>query len=428
MSDRDALQVPRQVYRLRILGLALGFVCVGTVFYQRSAAPIAWTVLAAHAFVWPHVAWRRARLSDDPHRAERQHLLTDSCIGGVVIALMGFALLPSILLITMLSMDKIGWGTRFLVRASLMMAAGFAATMILAKVPINIDTTMPMVAASLPLMVAYPIAVASVSNRSGRLARERRKAIEQTVALREQLAHIARVGTLGEMAAGLAHELNQPLTAIHLEANAALALAAADDRNGVAECLARISDQSLRAGDIVRRMRTFSRRDVSTRERADIRDLIREVLALLEHDLRLANVETRLALAHVPPVTVDRIEIQQVLVNLIRNAAEAMAQPAVTVRRLTIRTEQQNGNVRVSIADTGPGIDAAIVDRLFHPFQSTKHEGLGLGLSICETLIEAHGGRIAVEAPPPRHPNAAAALGTQPDGGAVFFFELPTTT
>ena len=412
MPDRDELQVPRQVYRLRVLGLALGFICVGTVFYQRAASPIAWTLLAVHAFVFPHVAWRRARLSPDPHRVERQHLLVDSGVSGSVVALMGFALLPSILLITMLSMDKIGWGPRFLVRASLTMAAGFIVTAFVAAVPMDLYTTMPMVVASLPLMVAYPIAVASASNRSGRLARERRVAIEQSVALREQLAHIARVGTLGEMAAGLAHELNQPLTAIHVEANAALELAMRNDRDGMRDCLSRISDQSLRAGDIVRRMRTFSRRVETTRERVDVRDLIREVLALLDHELRLANVETRLALGGVPPVNVDRIEIQQVLVNLIRNAAEAMAQPDISVRRLTVRTEVRKGNVHVSIADTGSGIDPAIVDRLFHPFSSTKHEGLGLGLSICETLIEAHGGRIGAE---PQSPGQ----------GATFYFELP---
>lgn len=414
MSDRDELHVPRQVYRLRALGLALGFICVGTVFYQRAASPIAWTILAVHAFIWPHFAWRRARLAADPHRVERQHLLVDSTVGGIVVAVMGFALLPSILIITMLSMDKIGWGMRFLLRTSLAMAAGFVVTAIVARVPIDLTTTMSMIVASLPLMVAYPVAVASASNRTGRLARERRRAVEESAALRERLAQIARAGTLGEMAAGLAHELNQPLTAIHLEANAAIALAEANDRDGVRDSLSRISDQSLHAGDIVRRMRTFSRRGQPTRDAADVRDLIREVLRLLDHELRLASVDTHLEMNGAGSVSVDRTEVQQVLVNLIRNAAEAMSQPGATRRRLTIRTEGQNGSVRVSIADTGPGIDPAVVDRLFHPFQSTKHGGLGLGLAICETLIEAHGGRIAVEPP-------------APGGGATFYFELPAT-
>jgi C4-dicarboxylate-specific signal transduction histidine kinase len=382
------------------------------VFYERHAAGAAWGLLALHAFIWPHVAWQRARRSADPHRTERQHLLVDSGFGGVVVSLMEFALLPSVLIIAMLSMDKIGWGARFLLRASLTMASGLVVTALATGARFDPGTSMAMIAASLPLMVAYPIAVASVADRSGRLARERRKAIEQTVAMREQLAHTARVGTLGEMAAGLAHELNQPLTAIHLEASTALELDTAGDRAAVRDCLARVGEQSLRAGDIVRRMRSFARRVRSSRERADVADLIREVLGLLDHELRLANVETRLEVQPpIPMVTVDRIEIQQVLVNLIRNAMEAMTQPSVSLRRLIIRAESANGAVRVSVSDTGPGIDPSILDRLFHPFQSTKPDGLGLGLSICETLIEAHGGRIGAE------PAAAG-------NGATFFFEL----
>jgi C4-dicarboxylate-specific signal transduction histidine kinase len=310
----------------------------------------------------------------------------------------------------MLSMDKLGWGVNFLLRASSVLAGSCALAALLTGVPVRPETSMLEIAGSVPLMVAYPIAIASALTRSGRLARERRRVIEQTVALREELGHIARVGTLGEMAAGLAHELNQPLTAINLEAHTALELAALNDLTGIRDTLGRISDQSIRAGDIVRRMRTFSRRAHSTRENADLADLIREVLALLDHDLRLAGVETRLELQDVPRVQADHVEIQQVLVNLIRNAVEAMSESTVLLKRLTIRTEVIDGNVRVSVIDTGPGIDPAILDRLFHPFQSTKHDGLGLGLSICETLIEAHGGRIKAV---PQSP------------GAIIYFELP---
>lgn len=109
---------------------------------------------------------------------------------------------------------------------------------------------------------------------------------------------------------------------------------------------------------------------------------------------------------------VDRVAIQQVLVNLMRNTLEAMARPGVATRRLTIRTAVVPGRMRVSVTDTGGGVDPAILDRLFHPFQSTKPTGLGLGLSICQTLIEAHGGR--------------AGTGPHPEGGATFFFEIPT--
>jgi two-component system sensor kinase FixL len=177
------------------------------------------------------------------------------------------------------------------------------------------------------------------------------------------------------------------------------------------EALTSIGEQSLRAGAIVKRMRLFARRGESKREPTDIRELIREVLALLAHDLRLASVRTVETFGDVAPVLVDRIELQQVLVNLIRNAIEAMAAIDTDARYLMIETGTDAGRVRVWINDTGPGVDPSMADTLFHPFHSTKTSGLGLGLSICQTLIEAHGGRI----------------GTKPrtGGGAGFFFELP---
>jgi two-component system sensor kinase FixL len=275
-------------------------------------------------------------------------------------------------------------------------------------------TSMTVLLASLPLMVAYPLAVAFTSYKSGRLARERNKAIEQTAALREQLAHIARVGTLGEMAAGMAHELNQPLTAIHFEAQAALELPPREAAAGMQQALATIAEQSLRAGEIVRRMRTFARRGESRREITDLRPLVQEVHALLAHDLRLNGIETTESLEEAPQVYVDRIEVQQVLVNLMRNAIEAMTHTAMRERRLAIEMRSTGQGVRVSIADSGRGIDPDIAPRLFHPFQSTKPSGLGLGLSICQSLIEAHGGR----------------MGTAPHQGpgATFFFELPAAT
>jgi two-component system sensor kinase FixL len=260
-------------------------------------------------------------------------------------------------------------------------------------------------------MMAYPLAVAFTSYKSGKLTRERKKAIEQSVALREQLAHTARVGTLGEMAAGLAHELNQPLTAMHFEAVAAMELPPGEAAEGMRSALATIADQALRAGEIVRRMRTFARRGESQRQITDLRPLIEEVLALVAHDLRLNGVETTQEFHAAPPVLADRIEVQQVLVNLILNAIEAMAHTATHARRLTIDLGTQDGRVRVSVADTGRGIDPGIAPRLFHPFQSTKPAGLGLGLSISQSLIEAHGGRMGVL--PSKEP------------GAVFFFDLP---
>jgi len=414
MAERD-VQLPRRIHRLRTLGLAAGALPIAAVFYERGAAPATWIVLAANGFAWPHLAWLHARTSADPHRAERINLMVDSALGGLWVALMEFSLLPSVLLVTMLTMDKLGWGTRFLMRSSAAMAATCVATVLIAKTHVEPLTTMTEIVASLPLMVAYPIAVALAANQSGRLAREKRKAVEQTAALREQLAHIARVGTLGEMAAGLAHELNQPLAAIHLEANAALALGMQAGWDETRESLERISDQSLRAGDIVRRMRTFARRGQTGRERLALAPLVHEVLALLDHDLRHNSVETVIDLpASTAEVVADRVALQQVLVNLIRNAIEAMSVPAVATRRLAIRTEAHGSDVRVSVTDTGGGVDPAVRDRLFHPFQSTKAAGMGLGLSICQSLVEAHGGRVGA--------------GPHPPGGALFFFELPAAT
>jgi two-component system sensor kinase FixL len=213
------------------------------------------------------------------------------------------------------------------------------------------------------------------------------------------------------MAAGIAHELNQPLTAIHFEASAALELPPAEAAGAMREALGTIAELSLRAGEIVRRMRTFARRSEARREATDLRPVIREVLALVAHDLRLNGIGIEESLGEVPDVVVDRIEVQQVLVNLIRNAVEAMANTAMRERQLTIDLRRVDSHVRVSVGDSGQGIDPEIAPRLFHPFQTTKPAGLGLGLSICQSLIEAHGGR----------------MGTSPKAGpgAVFFFELP---
>jgi C4-dicarboxylate-specific signal transduction histidine kinase len=409
-ADRH-LTFGRQVYRLRILGLGLGFLCVGAVFHDRRASTAEWSLLAGYAFIWPHLAWFRIRKSGHPSRTERVNLLVDSAFGGLCVALMQFSLLPSALLIAMLCMDKVAWGTQFLIRTSGTMVASCAVTALVAGVSFRPETSVLAVAASLPLMVAYPIAVAAVSNQWGRIARERKKAIEQADTLREQLAHAARIGTLGEMAAGLAHELNQPLTAIHLEASTALELASRNDPDAVRECLSRITDESLRAGEIVRRIRGFARREQTTRSPVDLVQLIHQVLALLDRELRLNRIETTLDLTpELPPVHLDAVEIQQVLVNLVRNAIEAMTRSTAGVRRLSIRAEAIGRCVRVTVADTGGGIDPATP--LFLPFHSTKPDGFGLGLAISRSLIEAHGGR--------------AGAGPHPSGGAMFFFELPS--
>ncbi len=165
------------------------------------------------------------------------------------------------------------------------------------------------------------------------------------------------------------------------------------------------------AGEIVRKMRRFVKRVPSSRAPSDLNHLIREVLGLLEHELRHHRVRLELNLsAQLPRVMADAIEIQQVVVNLVRNAIEAMANQPPEGRVLTITTERLAANVQVSVCDRGCGIDAALAPRLFQPFQTTKPHGMGIGLSICQTLIESHGG--SIEAKP------------NPAGGSTFQFQL----
>lgn len=240
---------------------------------------------------------------------------------------------------------------------------------------------------------------------------------EQFAVLREQLAHAARVGTLGELASGLAHELNQPLTAIHLQAHTATLLADRLDTNADAieklrKALDVIGEQSLRAGDIVRRIRSFIRHHEPNRERCDVSSLLKDVLKLMENELRLKKVHLELRLSSpMPLLFVDGIQIQQVLVNLIQNSVDAMEQQDEQSRQISIQCVPSGEGIVVRVADTGTGLTPEAAAHVFDAFHTTKTTGLGLGLPICRSLIEAHGGTIA------------ARPGT--DGGAVVEFYLP---
>lgn len=241
---------------------------------------------------------------------------------------------------------------------------------------------------------------------------QRKRAEDQMNLLRDELAHVARFVTLGEIASGLAHELNQPLTAIHLDANSALHLGEGLGSAEFQGCLKRMSEQSFRAGEIIRRMRSFILRNPTSHVSTNLNPLVREVLSMLAADLRQGHVELELDLDdRLPKVDVDGIQIQQVLVNLVRNALEAMTTTPENVHRLVIRSEGIQEGARVSISDTGCGIAPAIAAKLFHPFQTTRSSGLGLGLAICRTLVEAHHGRIEAHA--------------KPEGGTTFSFWLP---
>jgi PAS domain S-box-containing protein len=241
---------------------------------------------------------------------------------------------------------------------------------------------------------------------------ERKQAESQASELRERLAQANRLGTLGEIASGLAHELNQPLTAIHMDANAALSLSGGIESPALHRCLRRLSEQSFRTGEIIRHMRSLIRWESSCRTLDDMNGLINEVLRFLGDYLTENCVIVELNLTErLPPIEVDRIQIQQVLVNLIRNAGEAMVANVGEARVLSLRTERTGSEVRVSVSDTGCGVEQDIIPKLFFPFRSTKPTGLGLGLSISRTLVEAHNGHIEA------HPN--------PGRGTTFQFTVP---
>jgi len=228
-----------------------------------------------------------------------------------------------------------------------------------------------------------------------------RETEQQLHALQEELAHVSRISTMGTLATSIAHELNQPLTAITNYANAASALLE-DPSEGNLEslhmALEETAKEAIRAGQVVQRLRDFISTGESVHELARLSRIVSEAtaLALVNGDGKGVDIEVKLGHPD-DEVLVDPIQIQQVLVNLIRNALEAMQ--ASTVKRLQITSSSSHGqrNVRVSVVDSGPGLDQHVAERLFHPFVTTKETGMGLGLSICHTIVTAHGGRIWAE-------------------------------
>ncbi|MDR3526275.1 MAG: ATP-binding protein [Rhizomicrobium sp.] len=232
--------------------------------------------------------------------------------------------------------------------------------------------------------------------------------------LREELVHVARVSELGQVSAGIAHELNQPLTAMLNYANAARRLAASgsdEDIEKVQSVIGKVAQQAERAGQIVRRMRDFLEKRASQRGCNDIVDIIDDAMALGLLGAKASNIQTHFEPEDgLPAVLVDRVQIQQVLVNLLRNAVEAMERSEQ--RHLTLSAKRQSEDrVEVTVADTGHGIAETITSQLFKPFVTTKDHGMGIGLAISKTIVEAHGGVLTAE------PN--------PGGGTIFRFTVP---
>jgi two-component system sensor kinase FixL len=222
--------------------------------------------------------------------------------------------------------------------------------------------------------------------------------------LQSEVTHMSRFTALGEMASTLAHEINQPLTAIsnYLKGcSRLLDRIDSDDAGVLRDALGKAADQALRAGHIIRRLREFVARGESDRRIENLPKLIEDASTLALIGARENGIEVSFRLdPAADEVLADRIQIQQVLVNLIRNAIEVMLE-APGPRRLEIATVATDADMaEVSVADTGAGLAPEIASHLFQPFVTTKRKGMGLGLSICRTIVEAHGGRIWVETPP----------------------------
>lgn len=222
---------------------------------------------------------------------------------------------------------------------------------------------------------------------------ERKRAENEAREAQERLDKMSRLASLGEMAAGISHELNQPLAAIanYSQACSRLLTVPRPDLAEVASALAEISAQALRAGEIIRRFRGFVRNPDIRREAIDPGELVREIASLLELDSRMHQTRLRYDLAEaLPRVAADRLQIQQVLVNLAHNAVEAVAhQPngeVVIATRITTA-----GDVLIAVRDNGPGLPETLEARIFEPFFTTKPQGTGLGLAISRSIIEAHG-------------------------------------
>jgi C4-dicarboxylate-specific signal transduction histidine kinase len=230
-----------------------------------------------------------------------------------------------------------------------------------------------------------------------------------------ELAHVTRVATLGELAASIAHEVNQPLAAIVADATASLNRLATSppDLGSVREALDAIVKDGHRAADVIQRIRQLARKTDPQKARLNVNDVIRDVVLLIGSEVRSHEVSLRIELAPaLPPVLADRIQLQQVLINFVINGIEAMASVDDRSRELVIRSQPQGrDHVVVAVQDAGVGIDAEKMDQLFSTFYTTKPDGMGMGLSISRSIIEAHGGRLWAT------PN--------PEHGATFHFALP---
>lgn len=246
-----------------------------------------------------------------------------------------------------------------------------------------------------------------------------RIAREEVELERQNMAHMERLSTTGEMAAGIAHEVNQPLTAIVNYARVARRLMEKEDvdHTKIVELLEKLDTQSVRASDVVQRMRSFVNKPEQGRKSCGPNSLMNDVMALAEVDSRVNDVplhfEPDNSLAN---IYADPVQIQQVALNLIRNAIEATAtrrkvDSTASRQSVLVSTQADGNNVRFNVIDNGVGVEDEVAEKLFDPFFSTKDNGMGIGLSICQSIVQAHGGELSFE--------------NNPETGSTFYFSLP---
>jgi C4-dicarboxylate-specific signal transduction histidine kinase len=245
---------------------------------------------------------------------------------------------------------------------------------------------------------------------------ERKRAEEALQKAQAELAHVTRVTTMGELTSSIAHEVNQPLAAIVTNANAALRWLARQPPNlaEVRETVERIVQDGHRAGAVIGRVRALFRKTATITTRVDLNELIRDTVALVQGEMHRHRILLRTELApDLPPVAGDRVQLQQVILNLVMNGLEAIKEGVERPRELLIRSQPDaTGAALVAVHDTGIGLNPQHVERVFDAFYTTKPEGMGMGLAICRSIIEAHGGRLWASANAPQ--------------GAVFQFTLPS--
>ena len=257
-----------------------------------------------------------------------------------------------------------------------------------------------------------PVAVLETNND----ITERKRAEEALQRVQSELAHVSRVMTLGELTASIAHEVNQPLAAIVTNSNACLRWLGGATPNlaEARQAVERIIKDGYRASEVISRVRSLVKKAPPRNDLVDLNKVIVEVLALAQNEARRNRVFMKRELASdLPPVIGDRVQLQQVILNLIMNGLEAMAKVNEGARELTVSSSKdESDNLIVAVRDSGVGLDQADLERVFDAFFTTKPEGMGMGLAICRTIIESHGGRLWATANSP--------------SGAVFQFTLPT--